>query len=67
MAMAAYDEIKARYDFIKSDRRSDAQIAMESLLSHDQRDRSGGQEETFLDASFAKIKENFVKSLPFPL
>jgi len=58
MAMEAYDEIKARYDFINS-QKEDLIKAKESLLSTiSEIDQVA--KETFLDA-FAKIKENFVK------
>jgi chromosome segregation protein len=58
MAMEAYDEIKARYDFINS-QKEDLVKAKESLLSTiSEIDQVA--KDNFLDA-FAKIKENFVK------
>jgi chromosome segregation protein len=58
MAMEAYDEIKARYDFINS-QKEDLVKAKESLLSTiSEIDQVA--KDNFLDA-FAQIKENFVK------
>lgn len=58
MAMEAYDEIKARYDFITG-QKADLVKAKESLLSTiSEIDQVA--KDTFLEA-FGKIKENFVK------
>ncbi len=58
MAMEAYDEIKARYDFING-QKEDLIKAKDALLSTiSEIDQVA--KETFLDA-FAKIKENFIK------
>ena len=58
MAMEAYDEIKARYDFITS-QKEDLIKAKESLLSTI-KEIDQVAKDTFLDA-FGKIKENFIK------